>query len=44
MVGRYHSQKAIDDAIKAFKIVVKNHPDARFELYGNGPLESELKN
>ncbi|PES85846.1 hypothetical protein CN504_09430 [Bacillus anthracis] len=43
MVGRYHSQKAIDDAIKAFKIVVKNHPDTRFELYGNGPLESELK-
>ncbi|MGG0276172.1 glycosyltransferase [Bacillus rhizoplanae] len=43
MVGRYHSQKAIDDAIKAFKIVVKNHPDAKFEIYGNGPLENELK-
>src|SRR5699024_7531314 len=34
----------IDEAIKAFKIVVNSVPDAIYNIYGTGPLKKELKN
>lgn len=43
VVGRYHIDKGLDEIIKAFKIVLKQQPDARLELYGEGPFEGELK-
>ncbi|KMY43023.1 hypothetical protein AC622_01060 [Bacillus sp. FJAT-27916] len=43
IVGRYHPQKIMDDAIKAFKIVTKQFPDAKLQLFGSGPDEGDLR-
>ena len=42
MVGQLIGRKRVDDAIRAFP----RHaavPDARLELYGEGPLHDELQ-
>lgn len=36
MVARYHPEKRIDAAILAFKEVIRQKPDARLEIYGEG--------
>jgi len=43
-LARYETQKRVDEAIKAFKYVVKKLPDARLHIYGFGPLKSTLNN
>ncbi|RFU66841.1 glycosyltransferase [Bacillus sp. V59.32b] len=42
MVARYHEEKGIDEAIEAFRIVVNQIPDARLEIYGDGPHKETL--
>lgn len=42
MISRYHPEKGIDEAITAFKRVVKEIPDARLEIYGHGEDEDRL--
>lgn len=42
-VARYHSQKNLRDAIKAFKIVTTVLPDAIYNIYGYGPEEKALQ-
>lgn len=42
-VGRLNEQKNCSMLIEAFKIFEQRHPDYIFKMYGNGPLESELK-
>lgn len=41
-MGRMHRQKRLDRAIKAFAHLLKQIPDARFDIYGTGKLEGEL--
>ncbi|MGY0691300.1 glycosyltransferase [Virgibacillus sp. FSP13] len=41
-LARYHSQKRLDEAIKAFSYVIKEIPDAEYHIYGFGSLEDEL--
>ncbi|MCC2931126.1 glycosyltransferase [Bacillus sp. LBG-1-113] len=43
MLARYHEQKNLSHAIKAFQITAKQVPDARLEIYGFGELEKELQ-
>ena len=42
-VGRLWRQKAPQYFIEAIPEVIKKHPDARFVLTGDGPLEKELQ-
>lgn len=42
-VGRLNEQKNCSMLIEAFKIFKQKHPDYSFKMYGNGPLEEELK-
>lgn len=42
-VGRLNEQKNCSLLINAFKIFEQKHPGYTFKMYGNGPLESELK-
>jgi len=42
-LARYESQKRLDYAIRAFKIVVDKLPNAEYHIYGFGKLEAELK-
>ena len=42
-VARYAPQKRIDEAIKAFALVVKEIPDAHYHVYGYGPDKPELE-
>ncbi|MCM3668082.1 glycosyltransferase [Mesobacillus maritimus] len=42
-LARYDNQKRLDEAVRAFKYVVDNIPDAEFHIYGFGPKEDELK-
>lgn len=42
-IARYVPQKRIDEAIKAFVLVVKEIPDAEYHVYGYGPLKEELE-
>lgn len=42
-VGRLNEQKNCFMLIEAFKIFEQRHPDYIFKMYGNGPLELELK-
>ena len=42
-VGRLTPQKNYASLIRAFKNVVNKHPDWTLEIYGDGPLEMELK-
>ncbi|MCG3418021.1 glycosyltransferase [Oceanobacillus jordanicus] len=43
-LARYHEDKRLDEAIQAFKYVVEKIPDAKYYIYGNGPLEEYLQN
>jgi len=40
---RYDPQKRLDEAIRAFKHVVKEIPEAEYHIYGFGPQEEDLK-
>lgn len=42
-IARYHPQKNLFDAIKAFKLVATILPEAIYNIYGYGPQEDELK-
>jgi poly(glycerol-phosphate) alpha-glucosyltransferase len=42
MLGRLAAQKRVDRAIRAWPRVRAAVPDARLEIYGDGPLASEL--
>lgn len=42
-VTRFTPQKRVDYLIKAFALVTETRPEARLELYGTGPLESEIR-
>lgn len=41
---RYKDQKRVDEAIRAFVHVVQKIPEAKFDIYGSGPLKQELQN
>lgn len=43
MLARLDQQKQVDHAITAFREVVKHRPQARLEIYGRGPDESQLR-
>jgi len=43
-MARYAGAKALDEAIYAFKEVVKEIPDATYSIYGYGDLKDELQN
>lgn len=43
-VGRLEYQKGLDRLIEAWKDVSRKHPDWSLEIYGEGSLETELKN
>lgn len=42
MISRYHPEKQIDEAILAFREVVKKVPEAKLEIYGHGEDEDRL--
>jgi glycosyltransferase involved in cell wall biosynthesis len=46
IVSRLERQKRLEDAIRAFALVVKEEPDAKLDIYGDGnlrlPLEAEI--
>ena len=42
-VGRLNEQKNCSMLIEAFKLFEQKHPGYIFKMFGNGPLESELK-
>lgn len=42
-VGRLDKQKNYDLLLNAFSLVVKKHPSFTLHIYGQGPLEKELK-
>jgi glycosyltransferase involved in cell wall biosynthesis len=42
-VGRLAPQKQLDHLLRAFALVLRQVPDARLELYGEGPLEGRLR-
>lgn len=41
-VTRFTEQKRVDRLLKAFALVVASFPEARLEIYGQGPLKSEM--
>ncbi|MEK5104452.1 glycosyltransferase [Cytobacillus sp. FSL M8-0252] len=43
MVGRYHKDKIMHEAINAFNRIHQNHPNVIFNLYGTGPEEEALR-
>jgi len=42
-IGSLYPLKGVDDLIKAFSIVVKQHPQAKLRIIGTGPQEKTLK-
>jgi poly(glycerol-phosphate) alpha-glucosyltransferase len=44
MVGRLEQQKRMEDAIRAFALVLKEEPEAKLDIYGDGRLEIFLNN
>ena len=42
-LGRLSPEKGFDLAVKSFEIVLKNFPDARLLMAGNGPVRLELE-
>ncbi|MGQ9565053.1 MAG: glycosyltransferase family 4 protein [Candidatus Bathyarchaeales archaeon] len=42
-MGSLYPLKGVDDLIKAFSIVVKQHPQAKLRIIGTGPQEKPLK-
>ncbi len=43
MVARLEHQKRVEDAIEAFALVLENRPQARLEVYGDGPEREQLQ-
>ncbi|MDR0483040.1 MAG: glycosyltransferase [Cellulomonadaceae bacterium] len=43
LVGRLVEQKAVHESIEAFALIAPRFPQARFEIYGRGSCESDLK-
>ena len=43
MVARLAPQKRVEDAVRAWYRVVQTLPDARLDIYGDGPLRGELQ-
>lgn len=43
MFGRLIDRKGVEDAIEAFVTVVRSHPDAVLDIYGNGPARPALQ-
>jgi len=41
-LARYHEDKRLDKAIKAFKLVVEKIPEAKYYIYGYGKLKGKL--
>ncbi|MCM3179011.1 glycosyltransferase [Cytobacillus horneckiae] len=44
MVGRYHKDKLMHEAIQAFNRIHLKYPNVKFQLYGTGPEEENLIN
>lgn len=44
MVGRLEAQKGHGDALRAFQQVVREFPEARLWIVGDGTLESDIRN
>ncbi len=42
-VTRFTEQKRVDVLIEAFALVVKEFPEARLEIYGEGPLQPDIE-
>lgn len=42
-VGRMDANKCFDDLLRAFAIVHQKHPEVRLDLFGDGPLCSDLE-
>ncbi|MBD5786382.1 glycosyltransferase [Cellulosimicrobium terreum] len=42
VVSRLAPQKALDEAVEAFALVLERVPDARLEIYGRGPEKGRL--
>lgn len=42
-IGRLYFQKDQETLIKAFAQISQNHPDWQLHIYGDGPLEEELR-
>ncbi|ETT87159.1 glycosyltransferase [Viridibacillus sp. FSL R5-0477] len=42
MIARYSPEKRLDEAIKAFSLVVEQVPEAKLDIYGNGNEEESL--
>src|SRR5699024_7681025 len=42
-LARYHDDKKLDEAIKAFRLVVEEIPEAKYHIYGYGKLKHELE-
>ena len=42
-VTRFTEQKRVNVLIEAFALVVKELPEARLEIYGEGPLQSDIE-
>ncbi|NTU71139.1 MAG: glycosyltransferase [Coriobacteriia bacterium] len=42
-IGRFAERKNWSDVVRAFRSVSETHPEARFELWGLGPLRWELQ-
>lgn len=43
VVSRLAAQKALDEAIRSFALVLDDIPDARLEIYGRGPDKEKLQ-
>lgn len=43
MIARYHPEKGIDSAIRAFSEVIKEIPQAKLDIYGDGAQKNALK-
>lgn len=41
-IARYENQKRLDEAIRAFKLVVNKIPEAKYDIYGTGGQEENL--
>ena len=43
MMARLEHQKRVEDAIEVFALVLRDHPGARLEIYGDGPERGRLQ-
>jgi len=44
IVGRLSSEKGFDDALRVFKLVLEQEPNATLNIVGDGPLRKDLEN